>query len=196
MKQILAVTLVWSAILGGLFSAGVASAEIQHGARHQERYGAGGGHHPHQAEHHGPGGGHREHHAEHHGHDKHKGHHRASGRTKDKESFARHWKKTLTPEQRTQIDQLRVSNAKTSAPLKASMVSIKIDLALLATAEKPDTAAIQQHVDQLLELKKKVMQQRYAHIAAVREVLTPEQRASYDMMILNQARKRKRGGRW
>lgn len=114
----------------------------------------------------------------------------------DKELSARHWESTLTPEQRTQVDQLRVNHAKASAPLRAKMGSIKMDLAVLATAEEPDTATIQQHIDELIELKTKVMQQRYAHIAAVRKVLTQEQHASYDMMILKHATKRKRGGHW
>jgi Spy/CpxP family protein refolding chaperone len=113
-----------------------------------------------------------------------------------KEWFAGHWKRTLTPEQQTQIDQLRVNHAKASAPLTAKMGSIKMDLAVLATAEEPDTATIQQHIDEMVELKKKIMQQRYAHIAAVRKVLTQEQRASYDMMILKHATKRKRGRQW
>ncbi len=189
MTHILAMTLVLLLTLGGMFSAGVAFGETGHGAGHHERHMQRGGH-P------GAGGRHQEHHSEHHGRDGDQGHCEARGESMGKELLARHWQRTLTPEQRTQVDQLQVTHAKANAPLRAKMDSIKMDLAVLATAEEPDTAAIQQHIDELLELEKKVMQQRYTHIAAVRQALTPEQRTSYDMMALKHAKKRKRGGHW
>lgn len=201
MKHILAMTLVGLMTLGGSFFAGVALGETERGTQHHER-------HMERGEHHGPGSRHHEHHAEHHGREAHQGHHeahyryegrqghhRAHHRSMDKELFAQYWKGTLTTEQQLQVDQLRVNHAKANAPLKAKIASIKTDLAVLATAEQPDTATIQQRIDELLELKKKAMQQRYAHIAAVRKVLTQEQRVSYDMMILKHAKKRKRGGK-
>ncbi len=187
MKHILVMTLVSLLTLAGMFSAGVASSETERGARHHQ-------HQMQRGEHHGAGGRHHEDHAAHHGRDRHRGHHEAHGRFMDKELFARYWESTLTPEQRTQVDQLRVNHAKASAPLRAKMGSIKMELAVLATAEEPETAMIQKHIDALLELKKGVMQQRYAHIAAIRKVLTQEQHVSYDMMILKHATKRKKGG--
>ncbi len=189
MKHSLAMTLFLLLTSAGIFSAGAAFGETEHDARHHKRHMAGG-------EHHGAGGRHGEQHAMHHGRDGRAGHHGEHGRSMGKELFARHWKQTLSPEQRAQVDQLRVNHAKADTPLRAKMSWIKADLAVLATAHEPDTAAIQQHIDELLALKKEVMQQRYGHIAAVRTVLTEDQRASYDMMILKHANQSKRGGRW
>jgi Spy/CpxP family protein refolding chaperone len=182
-------TLVSLLTLGGLLTAGAAFGETEYGARQYER-------HMERGEGHGPGGKHHEHHAQHHGRDGDHGHHGAQGRSMGKGLFAPHWKTTLNPEQRVQLDQLRVDHAKAKAPLKAKIISIKTDLAVLATVDEPNTAVIQQRIDEILELKKKVMQTRYAHIAAVRKVLTPEQRPSYDMMVLKHAKKRKKRKRW
>ncbi len=108
-----------------------------------------------------------------------------------KELDSWNWKATLAPEQRTKLDHLRVRQAKSQAPLRAKIMAMKTDLAVLATADEPDTGAIQQHIDELLALKKQLMQQRYAHIAAVRRMLTEEQRPSFDMMVLKRVKKRK-----
>ena len=97
----------------------------------------------------------------------------------------------MTSDQRTQIEGLRVNVAKTTMPLRAKMRWLKADLAVLATADEPDTAVIQQKIDELLALKKQAMNQRYTHISEVRKLLTAEQRVAYDMMILKRVKGRR-----
>ena len=99
-----------------------------------------------------------------------------------------HWKTTLSPEQVQELDRLRVEYAKLKAPLKAKAKAIKLDLAVLATADEPDVAAINARIDQMLTLKRQMMGHKYGHIAAKRRVLTPEQRVSFDMEVLKRSK--------
>lgn len=106
--------------------------------------------------------------------------------------FGPHWKETLTDEQKAQIDQMHVDFAKAKMPLKTRVKALKVDLAVLATTDNPNTAAIEMKINEILSLKQAIMLKRYAHIAEMREVLTTEQRLSFDMDVLNKA-KHKRG---
>ncbi len=125
----------------------------------------------------------------------HQMHHKTHGRYGDHRGrhggrlLGPHWKESLTAEQRTRIDQMHVAFAKEKLPLKLKAKTIKVELALLATADKADNKAIAQRVDELLALKKQIMQKRYAHIAAMRALLTAEQRASFDLEVLRKAKK-------
>ena len=99
-----------------------------------------------------------------------------------------HWKTTLSPEQVQELDRLRVEYAKLKAPLKAKAKAIKLELAVLATADEPDVAGINARIDQLLTLKRQMMGHKYGHIAAKRRVLTPERRVSFDMEVLKRTK--------
>ena len=114
-------------------------------------------------------------------HRKHHGHHGSR-------LLGPHWKGTLTAEQRAQIDQMHVLFAKAKAPVKARVKALKADLALLITGDMPDSALIEKKINELLAMKKRIMQMRYVHIADMRSVLTVEQRASFDMDVLDKAK--------
>ncbi len=130
-------------------------------------------------------------------------HHRGYGRHR----YGRHhekskllgpdWKSTLTDEQRTEIDGLTAVYAKDKSPLKARARVLKVELAVLATADAPDMAAIERKIAELLELKSRMMRRKAEHIASKRNVLNPEQRPSFDMEVLMSARhlrERRRSG--
>ena len=117
------------------------------------------------------------HHSEMHG----KGHHGHS------------WKSTLTEKQQAELDKLRLAHAKVKLPLKAKMKAIKVDLALLVTADKPDYKDINQKISELVKLKQEKLQEKYKYYAAKRKVLTPEQRVSYDLYVLKSAMHKRKG---
>ncbi len=99
------------------------------------------------------------------------------------------WKDTLTDEQRTKLAKLKLDHMKVQAPIKAKMKTIKVDLALLVTADKPDSAAINKKIDELTKLKNAKMKQKYKYVAAKRKVLNDEQRVLFDMKVIKKAMK-------
>jgi len=107
------------------------------------------------------------------------------------EEFAR-WKESLSSEQRAKIDKMKLDFIKKQYPLKAKKKALKIELALLATADNPDMKAIDKKIDELLALSKQMMKQKYIHKTAVRKELNDEQRVQFDMAMLKKARHGKR----
>lgn len=104
------------------------------------------------------------------------------------------WKDTLTDEQRTKLAKIKLDHMKVQAPIKTKMKTIKMDLALLVTADKPDTAAINKKIDELTKLKNAKMKEKYKYIAAKRKVLNDEQRVLFDMKVIKKAMKGKQKG--
>ena len=97
------------------------------------------------------------------------------------------WKQTLTDEQRTKLAKLKLDHMKGVAPLKVKIKSIKVDLAMLVTADKPDTNAISMKIDELTKLKNDKMKAKYQYIAAKRKVLTAEQQVLFDTHLIKKA---------
>jgi Spy/CpxP family protein refolding chaperone len=140
-----------------------------HGGRHGRGHEGGAEHRSH-GKHHGKG------HAGHHG-KKHAGHH----------LFGDHWKKTLTDEQKARLDRLHLEFAKKKHVLKSGIEALKVQLAVHAIADEPQPAAIDAQINELLMAKRQLMQAKYSYIAAQRQVLTPEQRVSFDMGVIHKA---------
>ena len=101
--------------------------------------------------------------------------------------FGASWTKTLTVEQKLDLDKLHLAFARTKAPLKASVKALKAELAVQMTTEQPDKEALNSRLDELLRLKGEMLRAKYAYVAAQRQVLTPEQRVSFDMMVIHKA---------
>ena len=105
------------------------------------------------------------------------------------------WKDTLTDEQRTKLAKIKLDHMKVQAPIKAQMKTVKVDLALLVTADKPDTAGINKKIDEMTKLKNSKIKEKYKYIAAKRKVLNNEQRVLFDMHIMKKAMRGKQKGR-
>jgi Spy/CpxP family protein refolding chaperone len=116
-------------------------------------------------------------------HDGHGGHHKPA------------WKESLTKAQKDKLRKMKVDFLKVKYPLKARMKTIKLELAVLATADVPDQKAIDAKIDALLVLKKEMLQASYAHKIAVRKELTSEQKVLYDKHMLKKAKKGKCKGK-
>lgn len=101
--------------------------------------------------------------------------------------FAPNWRKTLTPEQKSELDRLHVEFAKTKAPLMAEIQALKVRLAVLVTADQPDLGAIDALTEELLQAKRAVMSAKSRYIVVQRAVLTASQRGSFDMEVIHHA---------
>ena len=97
------------------------------------------------------------------------------------------WKATLTDEQRAAMAKLKLDYMKIKAPLKAKIKSIKVDLAMLVTTDKPDMNAINKKIDELTRLKNDKMKEKYKYLAAKRKVLNAEQQVQFDMHVIKKA---------
>jgi len=101
------------------------------------------------------------------------------------------WKSSLSQAQRDKLKKMKVDFLKVKFPLKARIKTAKIDLAVLATADAPDNKAIGAKIDELLALKKEILQAKYALKISVRKELKPEQRAEFDKYQLKKAKRKK-----
>lgn len=104
------------------------------------------------------------------------------------------WKSSLTDEQRTQIDSLKLEYKKKKYPLKAKLKQAKVDLALLMTSDNPSQNAINKKIDEIVKLKKEKMRLKASHKIAVRKLLNKQQRVKFDMKILKKAYRDKTHG--
>lgn len=97
------------------------------------------------------------------------------------------WKDTLTDEQRAALAKLKLDHMKVTAPIKAKMKNLKVELAMLVTTDKPDTNTINKKIDELTKLKNDKMKEKYKYIVAKRKVLTPEQQVLFDTRVIQKA---------
>ena len=99
--------------------------------------------------------------------------------------FTPPWMKTLSDEQKLEVDRMHVQVAKVEKPLRDKMRLAQRQLNVLATADKPDMKAIERAIEKVSRLKAEIMRNRYQHIVEMRAILTPQQRLSYDMGVLD-----------
>jgi Spy/CpxP family protein refolding chaperone len=100
------------------------------------------------------------------------------------------WKSSLTDAQKEKIKKMKVDYLKVKYPLKARMRTIKLELAVLATADAPDQKAIDATIEELLVLKKDLLKAKYAHKIAVRKELKPEEKVAFDKHMLKKAKRK------
>lgn len=115
------------------------------------------------------------------------------GSKKYKKLFAESWRKTLTEEQKMQLDRLKVAHVKARWPDKARAKALKMQLAALSVQDLPDSARIDETIKELLDVKRAMLMRRHQYITAKRAILTPEQRISFDMDVMKRAKHGKRG---
>lgn len=117
---------------------------------------------------------------------KHKSHrgHRMHGQRGNR-LLSPHWRQTLTKDQQIQIDQMHLEFAKVKMTLKARINTLKVELALLCTADTPNPEAIENKIEEVLVVKRNMMRIHSEHIVNMRKVLNSEQRMSFDLDVLH-----------
>ncbi|HHM05546.1 MAG TPA: periplasmic heavy metal sensor [Gammaproteobacteria bacterium] len=114
-------------------------------------------------------------------------HHSVSHGKKKSHLFTPHWSKTLSDEQKLAVDKMHLVLARDMAVLKAQKELLQKELNVLTAMDNADKNAIYAKIDTLMTINAKIMRHRYDHILEMRDILTPEQRISYDMGILKRS---------
>ena len=94
-----------------------------------------------------------------------------------------HWRTTLTDDQKRIIDEMHFALRKDRNVVKAEMRLRETELNNLIVEDNVDMDAINRKIDEVVELKRAIMQKQFEHMAEIRAVLTPEQRVSFDRGI-------------
>jgi len=139
--------------------------------------------------HHGEGARGKGHHqAERHGHGpgpmRGAGHGERKKGHKKSHMFTSHWAQTLSDDQKLDIDKMHLQVAQFEAVQKAKKKLLKAELNVLAANSPTDKKAMYAKIDEILEVKKSIMRNRYDHIVEMRAVLNKQQRISYDADLL------------
>lgn len=105
--------------------------------------------------------------------------------------FTKDWRSTLSDEQKEKADRMHIDLMKKSAALKATMAMKEAELTGLLMQDRPDMDAIHKKIDEILEVKRRLMIGKNDHIVQMRGMLTPEQRLSFDAGLLKMSAHKK-----
>jgi len=110
------------------------------------------------------------------------GHH---GAMRQGDIIGRDWASDLTEEQRAEIDWITLRLLQRQQLLKAQMDVREAELNQLIAGEDIVQDQWQAKLDELLQLKREYLANRYQRLIEVRQVLTPQQRVAFDLSILS-----------
>lgn len=122
-----------------------------------------------------------------------KGGKHGKGHGKKHHLFGPAWKTTLTNEQKLELDKLHLAFAKSKLPVKAGLKTLKVQFAILATSDQASAEALEAKIHELIMAKREMMRLKANYIVAQRQILTPEQRISFDMDVIHKAMRGKKG---
>ena len=105
---------------------------------------------------------------------------------------SKHWKNTLSDEQRNKLLVLKLKKKKQLIPLKLKIKQAKVELAMLIGNDKPKQSAIDKKISEIVKLKQNKMQIKAKHKIAVRKLLNTDQKVMFDLRMLTKAKKGKR----
>jgi Spy/CpxP family protein refolding chaperone len=90
-----------------------------------------------------------------------------------------HFIPNLSPEQQTQIQELRTKHLKEVTPLRNELNEKRARLQTLQSAEKPDMNAINKTIDEMAQIKANIIKKKAAHRAEISSLLTDDQRVEF-----------------
>jgi Spy/CpxP family protein refolding chaperone len=91
----------------------------------------------------------------------------------------------LTDQQKTQVQTLCRDHQKAMIPLQDDLRSLRHQMQLLITKENASSGEIKTLAGKIGTATEKIAQEKADHMLKIRNLLTPEQRTKFDMMILN-----------
>ncbi len=94
----------------------------------------------------------------------------------------------LSPEQETQMEELRTERIAASTQHRAKMEELRARKRALSIADNADLNEINEVIDQMEALRTQHLKENAAHRQEVREILTPEQRIIFDSKTANRPR--------
>jgi len=91
----------------------------------------------------------------------------------------------LTPEQQTKMQDLRLAHQKEMLPLHTQLQKLQGDLKLEITADKVNESKVKSMQGEISKLSADLAGKRFAHMRAVRDILTAEQKKKFDERVLS-----------
>lgn len=91
----------------------------------------------------------------------------------------------LTPEQKTKLQDLRLTHQKEMLPIQSQLQKLQSDLKLELTADKANDGKVKSLQGEISKLTSDLGAKKFAHMRSMREVLTPEQRKAFDQRVLS-----------
>jgi Spy/CpxP family protein refolding chaperone len=98
----------------------------------------------------------------------------------DERPLIGHFIPNLSPEQQTQIQELRTKHLKEVTPLRNELNEKRARLQTLQSAEKPDMNAINKTIDEMAQIKANIMKKGSAHRTEISTILTEDQRVVFN----------------
>ncbi len=95
------------------------------------------------------------------------------------------WQDSLSPDQRAKLESMHLEIKRNMGPLKAELAFRKAELKNMVTSKKPDMLAIKRKIKEIGALRNNIMVKRYSHIVAMRKILSPDQRRSFDIEFIS-----------
>lgn len=89
-------------------------------------------------------------------------------------------KLNLTPEQEKKFQELRLKQEKEMLPLQNDLRSVQLDLKGEMLADKPNQDKVNGFIEKAGKIRIDMQKKRFAHRQALRELLTDEQKATWD----------------
>lgn len=94
----------------------------------------------------------------------------------------------LTKDQQNKLLDMRLAMQREMLPLRNQLVTLRSDLKLELTANKFDQNKVNKTVDQMANVRKQMNLKRIEHMRNVRNILTPDQQKTFDLMVMNHRR--------
>jgi Spy/CpxP family protein refolding chaperone len=94
------------------------------------------------------------------------------------------WRATLTSEQKSEIAMSHLRMQQKQALAEGRIALKEAEIAALIAGDEGDDEKLQAGVDELVALKKELLLSKYQHLREVRQLLTPQQRISFDLWVL------------
>lgn len=91
----------------------------------------------------------------------------------------------LTPEQQTKMQDLRLAQQKEMLPLHTQLQKLQADLKLEIIADKVNESKVKSMQGEISKLTSDLAGKRFAHMRAMRDILTAEQKKKFDQRILS-----------
>lgn len=95
------------------------------------------------------------------------------------------WRASLTAEQKSEISLSHLRLRQKQALVGARIDLQEVEIATVVASDENDDARLQAAVEELAGLKKERALNRYRHLMEVRQLLTPQQRVSFDLWVLS-----------
>lgn len=95
------------------------------------------------------------------------------------------WRASLTTEQKSEIALSHLRLRQKQAVVGARIALQEVEIATVVASDENDDARLQAAVDELVGLQKERALNRYRHLMEVRQLLTPQQRVSFDLWVLS-----------